>query len=276
MNNLIHDSLALLKDRKIPTPELDLRILLKQASYNNKDIILSSFNIDEINVEYFKFLVSKRLNREPISKIINKKFFWKDEFFVNQDVLDPRPESELIIEEVLKYTEDRNKNIQILDIGTGSGCLAISLAKEFQNSRITAIDISRKALKVAKKNLNLHKLNQQINLQIGNLESINSKFDIIISNPPYLSFSEYKNLPKDILNFEPKIALIGGVDGLDFYRLFSQKVENLMKKNSIFVTEIGYGQLESCINIFKQTNLVLKKVSKDIQKIDRTLTFYKI
>ena len=151
MNNIIYSSLLKLKEINIPNPELDLKILLRESSLNKKDIILSNLDFDSINLNYFSLLLRKRLKREPISKIINKKFFWKSEFFVNSDVLDPRPETELIIEEVLKNVKNIKKKYKILDIGTGSGCLAISLAKELVNSEITAIDISKKAINIAKK-----------------------------------------------------------------------------------------------------------------------------
>ncbi len=274
MNNLISSSILALKEKKIPNPELDIRILLKHSSHNDKDIILSNMNIDDIDINFFKSLLLKRLNNEPISKIVNKKYFWKDEFFVNFDVLDPRPETELIIEEALNNV-NRNKKLDILDIGTGSGCLAISLAKEFPNAKIIAIDISRKALNVAKKNIDKAELNHQIKLECLSLENISKKFDIIVSNPPYLSQTQYANLGEEIKKYEPKIALIGGKDGLNFYRLIANEIEKFMKPNSYFVCEIGFDQLASCKSIFKRTNLILKKISKDIQKIDRTLTFFK-
>ena len=220
MHDLINISLYRLSKKKIPNPELDLRVLLNHASNNKKDIILSNFNIKDIDINYFNILIKKRLNHEPISKIINKKYFWKDEFYVNYDVLDPRPESEIIIQEVLKNVDDIHKEIKILDIGTGSGCLSISIAKELKNSKITAIDISDKALKVAKKNIKLHNIKNQINIMKSDFRELKNKYDIVISNPPYLSKTEYNQIHEGIKKFEPKIAFQGGLDGLKFYRLF--------------------------------------------------------
>ena len=276
MNNLIQLSLSKLREKKILNPELDLKILLKHASYTKNEIFFNNFKVEDIDKNYFQSLLVKRLNYEPIAKIINKKSFWKSEFFVNSDVLDPRPESELIIEEVLNNIKNNNKKIKILDIGTGSGCLAISLAKEFKNSKITAIDISDKALKVAEKNVKLYNLQSQIELKLVEFDQIKNKFDLIVSNPPYIDKNQYENLHIEIKNFEPKIALFGGDDGLKFYKLFASKIEKLMNKNSYFVFEIGYNQSKSCQDIFSKTDLVLLKISKDIQKIDRTLTFLKI
>ena len=170
MNKLLNSSLSMLKEKRIPNPELDLRILLRHAAKTNKDIILSNFESKDIDIDYFNSLILKRLNNEPISKIIKKKFFWKHEFFVNSNVLDPRPDTELIIEEVLNNVKNRNKKLKILDIGTGSGCIAISLAKELKNSEVMAIDISKRALKVAEKNIKFYNLNNQIDLRLSKFE----------------------------------------------------------------------------------------------------------
>ena len=276
MNEIIKQSLNKLKEKKILNPYLDLKILLKEASLDKKDIILSNLNIDHIDLEYLKKLISRRLNDEPVSKIVKKKYFWKNEFYVNSDVLDPRPESEIIIEEVLSNINDTDKKIKILDIGTGSGCLAISIAKELKNSQITAIDISEKAIEVAKKNIKINNVESQIKLLQCDFNNISEEYDFIITNPPYVNENDYQKLHLGIKKYEPKIALIGGNDGLEFYRLFAKKIEKIMKNNSYFICEIGYDQLDACKKIFNESNLLLCKVSKDIQKIDRTLTFLKI
>ena len=276
MNNLVYLSLQKLRDKKIYNPELDLRILLNHSSKIKKQIFLNNLNINDIDIDYFNSLLQKRLNYEPISKIIKKKNFWKYDFFVNSNVLDPRPETELIIEEVLRNIKDRKKQYKILDIGTGSGCLAICLAKELTNSKITAIDISKTAINVAKKNIKLKKLEHQIDLKLIDINKIKDKYDIIVSNPPYLTECEYEKAQEEIKNFEPKVALVGGADGLQIYRILSKKIDYIMTNNSYFVCEIGKGQLDSIKDIFQNTNLVLKKISKDLNKIDRTLTFFKI
>ncbi len=276
MNDFVNSFLLKLKKNKISNPELDLKILLKEASFSKKEIILSNVNNNDIDKKYFNSLILKRLNREPISKIIKKKFFWKNEFYVNSDVLDPRPETELIIEEVLLNIKDKKKNLKILDIGTGSGCIAISLAKELKNSSITAIDISKRAIEVASRNVKLNKVSHQVQLVKCDIKSISDKYDIIISNPPYIKEDDYKYLQEEIRRYEPKIALLGGKDGLKFYKIFANHIEKIMNKNSLFICEIGYNQLDKCKSIFSSSNLILKKISKDIQKIDRTLTFLKI
>ncbi len=276
MIDLINDSLLKLKKNKFTNAELDLKILLEKASYESKEIILSNFDIKNINIDYFKILLNKRLKNEPIAKIIGKKYFWKNEFFVNKYVLDPRPETEIIIEEVLTNIKNNNDEISILDIGTGSGCIAISLALEIPNSRITAIDISSEALKVAKKNIDKYNLNNQIDLKLIDFRDVKKKFDFVVSNPPYIKETEYEDLQLEIKNYEPKVALVAGIDGMKFYKIYASVIEKLMNKNSLFICEIGDKQLNSCIKIFAKSNLKLKKITKDIQKIDRTLTFFKI
>ena len=180
MNDLIYSSLEKLKEKNIPNAEIDLRVLLNYSKCSKNEIILSNFNLDEININLFNKVLNRRLSKEPISKIINKKNFWKDEFFVNKFVLDPRPETEGIVEESMKLIKNKHSSIKILDIGTGSGCIAISLAKEFKNASITAIDISKEALEVAEKNLKIHNCYKQIQLKMIDFKKISSKLKKII------------------------------------------------------------------------------------------------
>ena len=210
MNDFIISNLEKLKKKKIPNAEIDLKVLLNYSKYSKNEIILSNLDLDQININLFNKVLNRRLANEPISKIINKKNFWKDEFYVNEFVLDPRPETEGILEESIKLIKNKNSSIKILDIGTGSGALAISLAREFINANITAIDISEEAIKVANVNINNKKLANQIQLRKTTIDNINEKFDLIVSNPPYLTKKELKNTSYEIKNYEPLIALDGG------------------------------------------------------------------
>ena len=279
MNNFIISNIQKLKKKKIQNPEIDLRILLnysKNSKNLKNEIILSNFNLDQININQFNLLLSRRLANEPISKIINKKSFWKDDFFVNKFVLDPRPETEAIIEVSLNIIKNKNKKIKILDIGTGSGAIAISLAREFINAKIIAIDISDQAIQVAKRNINEKKFKNQIELQQKSFDFIKNKFDLIVSNPPYLSKKEFENVSSEIKNFEPKVALDGGVDGLFFYREFAKKIPNIMNKNGHLIIEIGESQFNDCKEIFNSSGLNLVKKVRDLQKKDRIMVFSKL
>ena len=276
MNDFIISSLQKLKEKNIPNAEIDLRILLNYSNYSNNEIILSNFDLDQINVNLFNKVLNRRLSNEPISKIINKKNFWKDEFYVNEFVLDPRPETEGIVEESIKLIKNKNSIIKILDIGTGSGALAISLAREFINAEIMAIDISKEVIKVANVNVNNKKLKNQIQLKLATIDNINEKFDLIVSNPPYLTKKELENTSYEIKNFEPLIALDGGEDGLDFYREFASKVYKIMNVNSYLILEIGEGQFKDCMDIFRLSMLNFHKKAQDLQKKDRILIYSKL
>ena len=276
MNDFIISNLEKLKKKNIPNAEIDLRVLLNYSKYSKNKIILSNFDLDQINIDLFNKVLNRRLSNEPISKIINKKNFWKDEFFVNHFVLDPRPETEGIVEESIKLIKNKHSTIKILDIGTGSGALAISLAREFTNANIIATDISEEAIKVANKNINNKKLNKQIQLRKITLDNINEKFDLIVSNPPYLTKKELQNTSYEIKNYEPLIALDGGKDGLNFYRDFSKKINKIMNVNSYLLIEIGEGQFKDCKDIFSLSKLNFHKKAQDLQKKDRILIYSKL
>ena len=276
MNDFISVNLIKLKNNKIPNPEIDLRILLNYSRSTKNEIILGNFNQNQINVNKFNSLLKRRILNEPISKIINKKSFWKDDFYVNNFVLDPRPETEGIIEETIKIYKNNKTHFKILDIGTGSGAIAISLAREFENAEILAIDISEDAIKVANKNVKDKNLDKRINLKKTTFENIEDDFDLIVSNPPYLTQKEIKNLSNEIKKFEPKIALFGGKDGLNFYREFAKKIDKNLSNGGYLILEIGASQFSDCMEIFNHSGLKFIKKSQDLQKKDRIMIFSKI
>ena len=276
MNDFIISILDKFKEKKISNPEIDLRVLLNHSKYSKNEIFLSNFDLSQINFDLFNKFLNRRLANEPISKIINKKNFWKDEFYVNEFVLDPRPETEGIIEETIKLIKNKQSKLKILDIGTGSGAIAISLAREFTNADIVAIDISDKAIKVANKNIKNKKLNNKIQLKKATIDNINEKFDLIVSNPPYLTKKEIENASKEIKNYEPYVALDGGEDGLDFYREFSRKIYELMNNKSYLILEIGEKQFDDCREIFSLSGLNFHKKTTDLQKKDRILVYSKL
>ena len=276
MNDFISVNLIKLKNNKIPNPEIDLRILLNYSRSTKNEIILGNFNQNQINVNKFNSLLKRRILNEPISKIINKKSFWKDDFYVNNFVLDPRPETEGIIEETIKIYKNNKTHFKILDIGTGSGAIAISLAREFENAEILAIDISEDAIKVANKNVKDRNLDKRINLKKTTFENIEDDFDLIVSNPPYLTQKEIQNLSNEIKKFEPKIALFGGKDGLNFYREFAKKIDKNLSNGGYLILEIGASQFSDCMEIFNHSGLKFIKKSQDLQKKDRIMIFSKI
>ena len=218
----------------------------------------------------------KEEKKEPIAYLINKKEFWKDEFFVNKDVLIPRPDTEVIIEQVLKIYS-REEQLQVLDIGTGSGCILLSILKERSNFYGTGIDISKKSINISKfnaKQLNLMNRVKFFNSSVDNFKI--GKYDLIVSNPPYIKMLNLKYLEKDVVNFEPKLALSGGFDGFSKIRKVISKTSTLIKKNGKFILEIGFSQKNKVKQILKEESFYTNKTIKDYGNNDRCIVSTKI
>ena len=235
----------------------------------DKEIYGKSFN-------YFKKLINRRIKREPIAYILKKKEFWKYKFYVNKNVLIPRPETELIVEEALKIT-DPNGSKSILDVGTGSGCIIISLLKERPNMRGKAIDISKKAIKIAEYNAKMHHLENKIcfiNIDIDKFKD--NKYDLIVSNPPYIKKFDLMRLDENVKFFEPRIALEAGIDGFSKIKKLILKSKSLLKRNGRLILEIGKNQTEFSKNYLNMNGFYINKVSKDLQSLPRVIVTTKL
>ena len=278
IENVLNEGIDILQKNKIANPQLDSEILLSNSiKRDKKHIILNPKEV--LNSEQlgkFKSLIERRKKGEPIAYLINKKEFWKDEFFVNKDVLIPRPDSELIIEQVLKiYSKD--DQLQILDIGTGSGCILLSILKERSNFYGTGIDISKKSINVSKFNAKQLNLTNRVKFFHSSVDNFNNgKYDIIVSNPPYIEQLSLKYLEKDVVNFEPKLALSGGFDGFSKIRKVINKASILIKKNGKFILEIGFNQKNKVIKILKEEGFYVNKAIKDYGNNDRCIISTKI
>ena len=278
IENILKEGIGILQKNKISNPQLDSEILLSNSiKRDKKHIILNPKEV--LNSEQlgkFKSLIERRKKGEPIAYLINKKEFWKDEFFVNKDVLIPRPDSELIIEQVLKiYSKD--DQLQILDIGTGSGCILLSILKERSNFYGTGIDISKKSINVSKFNAKQLNLTNRVKFFHSSVDNFNNgKYDIIVSNPPYIEQLSLKYLEKDVVNFEPKLALSGGFDGFSKIRKVINKASILIKKNGKFILEIGFNQKNKVIKILKDEGFYVNKAIKDYGNNDRCVISTKI
>jgi len=278
IENTLNEGINILQKNKILNPQLDSEILLTNLiKRDKKHIILNPKELlNSEQLDKFKNLIERRKKGEPIAYLINKKEFWKDEFFVNNDVLIPRPDTELLIEEVLKiYPKD--KQLQVLDIGTGSGCILLSILKERPNFYGTGIDISKKSINVSKfnaKQLNLMNKVKFFNSSVDNFKI--GKYDLIVSNPPYIELLSLKYLEKDVVNFEPKLALSGGLDGFSKIRKVINKTRNLIKKNGKFILEIGFNQKNKVKEILKEEGFYVNKAIKDYGKNDRCIISTKI
>ena len=267
-----------LKYHNINTHILDSEILLSLTLNTSREKILMNLdtNIKKNKFEKFKKLLSRREKKEPIAYITNKKEFWKNIFYVNSDVLIPRPETELIVEEVLKNTHIYSSK-KFLEIGTGSGCLVVSIIKERPKCFATAIDISRKALNIAKFNAKMHHLINKINFVNIDIDKIQiNKYDFIISNPPYINKFDLSRLDESVKIFEPQIAFEAGIDGLREIKKLIIKSKKLLKKNGKLIFEIGQGQSLIIKKILNKNGFFLNKVMKDISSIPRVMVSTKL
>ena len=278
IENILKEGIKILQKNKIANPQLDSEILLSNSiKRDKKHIILNPKEVlNSEQLRKFKNLIERRKKGEPIAYLINKKEFWKDEFFVNKDVLIPRPDSELIIEQVLKiYSKD--DQLQILDIGTGSGCILLSILKERSNFYGTGIDISKKSINVSKFNAKQLNLTNRVKFFHSSVDNFNNgKYDVIVSNPPYIEQSSLKYLEKDVVNFEPKLALSGGFDGFSKIRKVINKASILIKKNGKFILEIGFNQKNKVKEILKQEGFYINKAVRDYGNNDRCIISTKI
>ena len=267
-----------LKKNKIKNAWLDSELILSKVINRKREEILLNLNLEikKKDISKFKNYLLRRKHKEPISYILGYKYFWKDKFLINKSVLIPRPDTETIIEESLNYIPCDNSK-KILDIGTGSGCIIISLLKERPKCVATAIDISKKAINVAKTNAKLHQLENKINfinIDIDKYKS--SNYDLIISNPPYINSIELNRLDDDIKFHEPILALSGGSDGLRYLKKVILKSKKLLKLNGKLIIEIGHKQKNQSVKILNENGYYINKISKDLAGKDRCIISTKL
>ena len=282
---LIKPEILKLRNIGIETANLDCRLLLSETLdryepiYNHQNIYVS-----ENEIKKFQNLIQQRLSGKPVSRIINKRSFWKKEFELNDATLDPRSDSETLVESVTEYYPDKLEFLKIIDLGSGTGCLGLSLLDEYSCSEVSFFDTSKKSLEMVKtnaQNFDLLERSKYINLdwnvrdwdkKLMKIEN-NLKYDIAISNPPYIPTNEIKTLIKEVKKYDPFIALNGGKDGLDSYRSILPKLISLIKSNGKIFLEIAEGQ-ENCVTkIALEHGLLLKEHKKDLSGVTRVLVF---
>ncbi len=278
ISELLLEAKKYLKNNNIESYSIDSLIILSHITNLSKEqIIFGNHEVSTDNLIRFRKLLNRRINNEPVSHIINNREFFGLNFYVNKNVLDPRPDSETLVEVALELTQNHFTQdlVKILEIGCGSGCLSVALAKNINNSQIIGLDKSPKAVEISKKNSQNNNTENQCSFFCSDLfEKLeDDNFDLIISNPPYIKSAEISNLQNEVKNYEPIMALDGGDDGLCFYRDIALKSKKYLSDKGLIILEIGYDQKYSVIDIFQKQKFNLLESKKDLAGQDRVLAF---
>ena len=255
----------ILRSKKIISHRIDSEVILSYIlKISREKLLIKEDKICNENITKFKSLISRRLKQEPVAYIITRKEFRSEDFFVDKKSLIPRPETELLIDPIVKIF--KNKNLFFLDIGVGSGCIIFSILKELNHSKGIGIDICKKAVLNAKINLNRFNLKNRVKLLNKSVDQVlNKKFDLVVSNPPYIAKREINRLANDIRKFEPKVALDGGNNGLDVIKKVIYKSKEILKLKGVLALEIGKGQYFSVARVLKENNFRQIGIVKDYQ-----------
>ena len=274
---LIEESINKLKRSDIASYKIDSEILMSKAINKNRTYVILNpeEKIDNKRKKIFEELIKERCRGKPIAYLLGKKEFWKYEFYLSENVLIPRPDTEVIIEQVLKITNQKS-NLNILDIGTGSGCIILSILKEKPCFYGTGVDISKDCIEISKINALKMGLNNRVKFFKTDIDNFNhGKYDLIISNPPYIKKFDLKCLERDVYDYEPKLALNGGLDGLKYTKKLIVNSSKFIKKNGILVLEISFDQTEKVKKILRENGYYIKDVVRDLAKNYRCITSIK-
>ncbi len=270
---ILKQSSDLLKNFSIKSARLDSELLLSNSLKISRENLLLNLDVEikPNQQKKFKSLLEERTKKVPVAYILGYKDFWKSKFLINKSVLIPRPDTELIVEEALNYLP-KYKYRKILDIGTGSGSILISILLERLKSIGVGLDISKNAIKVAKINAKLQHVDNRITFVNTDVDKYNrGKYDLIVSNPPYIKRNKISRLEEDVKNFEPKVALDGGYDGYSKIGKVIEKSSNLLKRKGNLILEIGYDQVYGTSRLLKRCGFFINKISKDLSKKDRCI-----
>jgi release factor glutamine methyltransferase len=270
---ILNEGSKILKLNNIKSFNLDSEILLSSVLKLERSKLILNLNKNvkhKDKKDYFN-LIERRKKNEPVAYITGYKEFWKDTFKVNRDVLIPRPDTEIVVEQILNEL-DVNSSKRILDIGTGSGCIILSILKERKKCHGTGIDISKKAINLAKYNAKIQHIGNRIKFFNSDIDNFyRDKYDLITSNPPYIKLYEINDLDRDIKNYEPKVALNGGIDGYSKIKLVIKKSSTLIKKKGKLILEVGLGQIRETQRILRLNGFYTNKVVKDLANKNRCI-----
>ena len=258
------------------SPELDARVLLRQVTGHEDAWLIANpdAEIDRTALQGYAELLERRERREPVSQIVGEREFWSRTFRVTADVLTPRPDTETLIETVLSRIEDRDAPLRILDLGTGSGCIALTLLAECPNATALGVDASPAALEVAAFNADALGVSERVEWRETDwCEGIEGPFDVIVSNPPYIAGYELQHLDPEVREFEPNMALDGGADGMAAYRRIIPSLKRLGTEDSVIAFELGLGQARGVAALGRVAGLRIAEIDQDIARRARVITF---
>jgi len=278
LNEAIKKGFSFLKKGDVISPQLDAELLLSKVIRKDRKYLALNYNevLNEKKIDDYNDLLKSRLLGKPIAYLLNKKDFWKNEFYVTNNVLVPRPDTEIVVEEILSMTKFKDK-INFLDIGAGSGCIILSILKEKIKFNGVALDISKKSLEICRINAKILNVSNRIKFFKSDIDNFNyGKYDLIVSNPPYIKSLDLKYLEKDVKNFEPKLALNGGIDGLSEIKKVINKTARLIKRNGLFVLEIAFNQKYKVVKLLIERGFYINRIVKDYANNDRCIVCKKI
>ena len=275
---VLANATKILKSASIKSSKLDCEVLLSNVLKINREKILVNLNKKINHQDFINFnkLINRRVKNEPVAYIVGYKEFWNKKFKVNSDVLIPRPDTEILVEEVIKLIKI-NSSLNILDIGTGTGCVILSVLNERKKCYGIGLDISKKAINIAKHNAKIQQIKNRIKFINSSIDKFCiGKYDLIISNPPYIKSGDIENLDRDVSLYEPETALNGGYDGYSKIREFIYRGSSLIKRKGNLFLEIGYNQKSEVIRILNCNKFYVNKVVKDLGKNNRCIISTKI
>ena len=278
IENAIKEGSEKLKQNNIDSALLDSQLLMSETiKRDQKFIILNpGKKLKDSDYESYKRLISYRAKGKPIAYLTGVKSFWNYDFSLNDEILIPRPDSEVLVEQVLKIYKNKRK-INLLEIGVGSGCLILSILKEKKLFSGTGIDISNHCIKISNFNAKKLKIQNRVKLFKSDIDNFNlGKYDLIISNPPYIKKLDFKNLKKDVVNFEPRLALDGGIEGLSSFRKIIKKSSELIKNRGKLILEIACDQKRDVAKILRDNGFYINEILKDLANNDRCIVSTKI
>ena len=274
-----------LTNKGVDSPRLSSELLLSQTLGLKRIELYTQFNkqVPQHQLDKLHDLVKRAGMHEPVAYLTGKTEFYSLELDITVDCLIPRPETELLVQRAIEFLRERESIQYVLDLCTGSGCIAVAIAKNFSNARVTATDISATALEIASRNVKKHLLTEHVQLLCGDVfepvirQLDVSQFDLIVCNPPYVSTAEYEKLEKNVKDYEPKSALFAGEDGMDVYRRIVKPVDEFLKPDAALMLEIGYAQGPAVKELLEQTETFADiKIEKDFHDNDRIVTARKM